>query len=88
MVTKAQSEFKTRPLELVMKYKYENPWTVIKTFNLRKFKNGANSSKEFIYLTFEKHSEQPDKVHIFVRARETKVLLFQGFGVKGISDKL
>lgn len=53
---KAQSEFKSKPIELIMKFNYENPWTVVKTFNLRKFKSGNNASKEFIYLTFEKHS--------------------------------
>ena len=38
-----------------MKFKYDNPWTVVKTYNLKKFKNGVNSSKEDIYLTFEKY---------------------------------
>lgn len=51
-VNKAQSEFKSLPEKLEMKFNYENPWTVVKTYNLRKFKNGANGSKEHIYLTF------------------------------------
>jgi len=64
-----QAEFKSKPIEPVMHFKYDNPWTVIKTFNLKKFKNGNNASKEFIYLTFEKHSEIPEKLHIVVRTR-------------------
>lgn len=71
-----------------MKFNYENPWTVVKSFNLKKFKNGNNASKEFIYLTFEKHSENSERIHIFVRTRETKVLVFQGFLMKGISEKI
>ena len=71
-----------------MKFKYENPWQVLKHFDLRKFKNGVNPSKEHIYLTFEKHSNHPDKTFILVRAKETKVMLFQGFGMKDLSDKV
>jgi hypothetical protein len=52
-----------------MKFKYDNPWTVIKTFDLRKFKNGINSSKEHIYLTLERNSQFPDKTYFFVRAK-------------------
>ena len=85
---KAQSEFKSIPEKLEMKFKYENPWTVIKNYNLNKFKNGKSPSKEHIYLTLEKHADFPEKIHIFVRAKETKVMLFQGFGIKNISDKI
>ncbi len=71
-----------------MKFKYDNPWNVQKTYHLKKFKNGASSSKEHIYLTLERNLKNPEKIHIFVRAKETKVILFQGFGMKNITDKV
>lgn len=37
-----------------MKFKYENPFEVIKKFDIKKFKNGQNPSKENVVLTFEK----------------------------------
>ncbi len=71
-----------------MKFKYENEWSVIKTFNLKKFKNGGNSSKEHIYMTIERNKDYADKVYLIVRAKETRVVLFQGFGLKNVTDKV
>ncbi len=85
---KAQSEFKSLPEKLEMKFKYESQWSVIKTFNLKKFKNGANCSKEHIYMTIERNKDYSDKVYFIVRANETKVMLFQGFGLKNVTDKV
>ena len=72
---------------MVMKYQYQNKWTILKTFNLKKFKNGLNQSKENIYLNFENHVDQPEKIHIFVKNCTTKIVLFQGIGWKSLSNK-
>ncbi len=38
-------------------------------------------------MTFEKHSDHPERVHVFVRSYGTKILLFQGIGIKGLTNK-
>ena len=71
-----------------MKFQYENKWTIIKSIDLVKFKNGVNVPKENIYLNIETHKDQPNNYFIMVRAKITKLVLFQGFLVKGISNKI
>ena len=47
-----------------------------------------NVPKENIYLNVETHKDQPGNYFIMIRAKITKLVLFQGFLVKGISNKI
>lgn len=78
-------EFKNEPETKIMKYSYENIFKKIFEFELIKFKSNEGATKDNVSGSLEVKEEKKDQIHIFIRSKETKIILYQALIMKDIS---